>query len=230
MLRTPWKGFTRPTVLASRWSLWATGTGVLVVGVALVGILGAALAGLSFGTNPAIPAATMMHAEVIELQRNLDESNAKLAQAQVRLERLNAVARYSSVYRVPADLAGAIYDISLAEGIHPSLGFQLVKVESSFKSGARSTRGAIGYTQLRLKTARFYDREATEESLYDRDTNLRIGFRFLKDLLAQFDEDLNMALLAYNRGPARVAELVARGEDPANGYAEVVLRGVKKGS
>jgi len=83
---------------------------------------------------------------------------------------------------------------------------------------------------VRLKTARFYDADVTEQSLHDRDTNLRIGFRFLKDLLAQFDEDLNLALLAYNRGPARVAELVARGEDPANGYAEIVLRGVKKGS
>jgi soluble lytic murein transglycosylase-like protein len=39
-----------------------------------------------------------------------------------------------------------------------------------------------------------------------------------------------MALVAYNRGPSRVVEMLARGEDPANGYAEVVLRGVKKGS
>ena len=59
---------------------------------------------------------------------------------------------------------------------------------------------------------------------------MRIGFRFLKDLLQQFDEDLNMALLAYNRGPQRVTDMLARGEDPANGYAEIVMRGFKKGS
>jgi soluble lytic murein transglycosylase-like protein len=140
------------------------------------------------------------------------------------------VAQYSSLYDVPADLAGAIYDNAVAEGIHPSLGFQLVKVESGFKPNARSNRGAIGYTQLRIKTARGYDPKLTEQDLANRDTNLRIGFRFLKDLLGQFDEDLHMALVAYNRGPSRVVEMMTRGEDPANGYAEVVLRGLKKGS
>ena len=204
--------------------------GALAGGVSLVGLLVATLAGLSVGAAPAIPAATVVQAEVVELKREVDRANARLEQVQLRLERMKAVVRYSGLYGVPADLAGAIHDIALAEGIHPSLGFQLVKVESSFKSGARSNRGAIGYTQLLLNTARFYDAEITEQSLYDRDTNLRIGFRFLKDLLGQFDEDLNMALLAYNRGPARVADLLARGEDPANGYAELVLRGVKKGS
>jgi soluble lytic murein transglycosylase-like protein len=229
MIRNPWSRLTRHDGQPPRWYAWATGAGALVGGIALVGTLAAALAGLTFGQRPSVPAATVVQAEVVELQRELDLTNAKLAQAQVQLERLNAVARYSSLYSVPADLAGAIYDIARAEGIHPSLGFQLVKVESSFKRGARSNKGAIGYTQLRLKTARFYDAEATERSLHDRDTNLRIGFRFLKDLLAQFDEDLNMALLAYNRGPQRVVDMLARGEDPANGYAEIVMRGLKKG-
>lgn len=229
MIRNPWSRLTRHDGQTPRWYAWATGAGALVGGIVLVGTLAAALAGLTFGQRPSAPAATVVQAELVELQRELDLTNAKLAQAQVQLERLNAVARYSSLYSVPADLAGAIYDIARAEGIHPSLGFQLVKVESSFKRGARSNKGAIGYTQLRLKTARFYDAEATERSLHDRDTNLRIGFRFLKDLLAQFDEDLNMALLAYNRGPQRVVDMLARGEDPANGYAEIVMRGLKKG-
>ena len=33
-----------------------------------------------------------------------------------------------------------------------------------------------------------------------------------------------MALVAYNRGPSRVVDLLSKGEDPANGYAEAVLR------
>ena len=114
--------------------------------------------------------------------------------------------------------------------IHPSLGFQLLKVESVFKAVAISNKGAIGYAQVRLKTARGYDPSLTEGALHDRDTNLRIGFRFLKDMLAQFDQDLQMALLAYNRGPGRVVELMTRGEDPSNGYAQAVMKGVKTGS
>ena len=88
----------------------------------------------------------------------------------------------------------------------------------------KSNRGAIGYTQLRLATARTLDRKVSEADLYNRDTNLRLGFRFLKQLLGQFDQDLQMALVAYNRGPSRVMELLTSGEDPANGYAEAVLQ------
>lgn len=209
---------------------WGMALAVAVGGTSVIGLLTAALTGLAAGRSGTTPAAVAQAEEVADLRSELAAMRERLAQAESQVRRAEAVARYSALYAVPADLAGAIYDNALAEGIHPSLGFQLVKVESGFKPGARSERGAIGYTQLRLKTARFYDPKVTEASLLDRDTNLRIGFRFLKDLLEQFDEDLHMALVAYNRGPARVTELLARGEDPSNGYAEIVLRGVKKGS
>ena len=129
--------------------------------------------------------------------------------------------------QIPADLAGAIYDIALSEGIDPSLGFRLVKIESDFKRTARSPAGALGYTQLQLATARFYDSSLTEEKLLDRDTNLRLGFRFLKDLMGQFDNNMHLALLAYNRGPGKVAEILAEGGDPKNGYSDAVLRGYR---
>jgi len=32
-------------------------------------------------------------------------------------------------------------------------------------------------------------------------------------------------LLAYNRGPARVQELLDAGQDPQNGYAAAVMKG-----
>jgi len=100
-----------------------------------------------------------------------------------------------------------------------------VKVESSFKATARSSMHAYGYTQLQLPTARYYDRDVTVRDLYDRETNLRIGFRFLGDLLEQFDHDMGLALVAYNRGPGKVANILATGGDPANGYAESVMDG-----
>jgi len=209
----------------------ALGAGAAILGgAALVGVFAAALTGLSAADDSRMIAPAAVQLEVGALRSELDDVRGRLALAEVRLEHMKAVSKYSALYSVPADLAGAIYDIALAEGIHPSLGFQLVKVESRFRPDARSVRDAIGYTQLRLKTARMYDSTVTERALLDRDTNLRLGFRFMKDLLARFDQDLNLALLAYNRGPTRVAEMMTRGEDPANGYAEAVLKGVKKGS
>ena len=146
----------------------------------------------------------------------------------LRVERATEVLTYAAKYHIPADLSAAIYDIARDEGIHPALAFQLVKVESGFRLAARSSHGAIGYTQLRLSTARAYHPEISETALAHRDTNLRIGFRFLKDMLARFDNNLPIALLAYNRGPTLVDSLLTIGEDPSNGYSEVVMRGLKR--
>ncbi len=143
----------------------------------------------------------------------------------LKLDRAEAILGYSARYQIPADLATAIYDIALQEGIDPQLAFRLVKVESNFKSGAKSNMNAIGFTQVQLPTARFYDASLDEKALYERDVNLRIGFRFLNDLLKQYRHDYELALLAYNRGPGRVNQIVADGGDPSNGYENAVLRG-----
>ncbi|MBA3498621.1 MAG: lytic transglycosylase domain-containing protein [Gemmatimonadota bacterium] len=144
----------------------------------------------------------------------------------LQLDRANAIMANSAKYQIPSDLAASIYDIALSEGIDPALGFQLVKIESNFKATARSPMDAIGYTQLQVATARFYEPGVTEKRLMtDRELNLRVGFRFLNDLMTKFDRDAHLALLAYNRGPARVAGILARGGDPANGYSEAVLDG-----
>lgn len=161
------------------------------------------------------------------LNEEVAAAQGETAVVQLQLDRANNVMEYSTKYQIPADVAGAIYDIALSEGIDPSLGFRLVKIESDFKRTARSAAGALGYTQLQLATARFYDRSLTEEKLLDRDTNLRLGFRFLKDLMGQFDGNMHLALLAYNRGPGKVAEILAEGGDPKNGYSDAVLQGYR---
>ncbi|MGQ0702579.1 MAG: lytic transglycosylase domain-containing protein [Gemmatimonadales bacterium] len=233
MRNDPWKELARQRRRERPFGRWRTrlaAGATVVLGALGVGGLAAALTGLSAARKPAIAPDSLVEAEIAALRGELDDTRGRLALAEVKLEHQKAVAKYSAIYKVPADLAEAIYDIALAEGLHPSLGFQLVKVESRFQPAARSPRGAIGYTQLRLATARAYDSTITERHLLDRDTNLRIGFRFLKDLLARFDQDVHLALVAYNRGPSRVEELMTRGEDPGNGYAEIVLKGVKKGT
>jgi soluble lytic murein transglycosylase-like protein len=142
----------------------------------------------------------------------------------LQLERAGIVQGYARRFDIDPELAGAIYDIARQEGIAASTAFRLVQVESNFKARARSTADALGYTQVQLPTARYYDRSITEQKLMQRDVNLRIGFRYLKDLLQQFSGDMHLALLAYNRGPARVEQILAEGGDPGNGYSSAVLR------
>jgi hypothetical protein len=171
------------------------------------------------------PNAGFVARRIGSLGDQLAASRGELDLLRIQLDRANAIMDNSSKYQIPADLAASIYDIALSEGIDPALGFQLVKIESSFKADARSSMGAIGYTQLQVATARFYQPGVTERALTQRALNLRIGFRFLNDLLRKFDNDTHLALLAYNRGPAKVTDILAQGGDPTNGYSDAVLRG-----
>jgi len=154
---------------------------------------------------------------------SLDSVEGQLTVNRMALSRLEAVVDYSATYQIPADLSAAIYDIALSEGIDPAVGFRLVQIESGFNARARSKVGAIGYTQLMPATASFYMSGLGAKDLYDRDINLRLGFRFLHELMGRFDNNLHYALLAYNRGPTTVREILAQGGNPANGYAAKII-------
>ena len=174
-----------------------------------------------------IPDVGVVARQMGSLSEQLEASRGEAMVVKLQLERANAIMENSTRYQIPADLSAAIYDIALSEGIDPSLGYQLVKIESGFKAKAKSNMAAYGYTQIQVPTARFYQPGITQRDLYDRNTNLRIGFRFLNDLLAKFNYDVHLALLAYNRGPANVNKIISRGGNPANGYSDAVLKGFR---
>lgn len=203
--------------------------GVLLLTAATVGTLAGWTKRVRAADAVKSPDAAFVSRRLGTMSRQLKVTQGELDLMRLQLDRANAIMRSSARYQIPSDLATDIYDIALSEGIDPALGFQLVKIESSFRSGVRSPMGAIGYTQVQVATARFYRAGITEKELYDRELNLRIGFRFLKDLLDRYDGDNHLALLAYNRGPAKVAEIIAGGGDPANGYPDLVLEGYRPG-
>lgn len=128
-------------------------------------------------------------------------------------------------YGISRDLAEDIYDHAVEADLDPSLAYGLVKTESNFDHRAVSNVGARGLTQLMPRTARWLMPGITTEDLYDREINLRLGFNYLRDLIDQYDGDVRLALLAYNRGPGTVDRVLARGGDPDNGYADMVLSG-----
>lgn len=138
------------------------------------------------------------------------------------------VAEYAERYAIPLELARAIDRAAALEGIDPDLAFRLVRVESEFRQRAVSPVGAMGYTQLMPATAAWLQPGISEEEVFERDTNLRLGFRFLRWLLERYDGDVEEALHAYNRGPGTVARIRSEGGDPANGYADRVLGGAQR--
>lgn len=158
-----------------------------------------------------------------ETEVALKARQGELELARLELDRVHTVMKYSSKYRIPADLATKIYDIALAEGIDPGLAYSLVRVESGFYVGAVSHKGAVGLTQVMPATARELDPTLAYADLFHQETNLRLGFRYLRQMMEKYQGDVRLALLAYNRGPGTVDRIRRAGGDPANGYDTMVL-------
>jgi soluble lytic murein transglycosylase-like protein len=162
-----------------------------------------------------------------KLRDDLESAKGELTLARARYERAEKIIGYSTHYGIPAGLAGNVFDASLREGIDPELAFRLVRLESEFNSHAISKVGAVGLTQLMPSTAVQWEKGVTREQLFTPTTNLRIGFRYLRNLLDMYKGNVHYALLAYNRGEDAVWRDIKAGTDPGNGYDHWVMRDYK---
>ena len=80
--------------------------------------------------------------------------------------------------------------------LQPALLRAIIAVESAFNPKAVSRAGAQGLMQLHPKTARRYG----VGDAFDPEQNVRAGARYLSDLLHRYDNNLELALAAYNAG------------------------------
>jgi soluble lytic murein transglycosylase-like protein len=127
---------------------------------------------------------------------------------------------YAGRFDISKDLADAIIGAADSTGLSREIAFNLVRVESSFRSNAVSSAGAVGLTQVLPSTGAIYG--ATYRDLLDIDKNLVIGFTYLMDLYNQY-EDIGMALAAYNAGPTRINSMVSMGKAMPTRYINKVL-------
>jgi soluble lytic murein transglycosylase-like protein len=91
----------------------------------------------------------------------------------------------SSVYRIPGELIHAV-----------------ISVESNYNPNAISPKGARGLMQLMPETAKRFGSNNSS----DPRQNILTGSRYLRWLLDFFDEDVELALAAYNAGEAAVVQ------------------------
>lgn len=95
-------------------------------------------------------------------------------------------------------------------GVPRELMQALVREESAFNPAARSPVGARGLMQLMPVTAAALaiecgGRLGHPDALFDADTNLKLGSRYLGQLLRRFDGEAAFAAAGYNGGPTRIA-------------------------
>jgi soluble lytic murein transglycosylase len=84
--------------------------------------------------------------------------------------------------------------------IEPAIIEAVITAESNWDPQARSKKGAIGLMQLMPATAK--DMKVSDP--YNPEDNIEGGTRYLRYLLNRFNDDLDLALAAYNAGPTRV--------------------------
>ena len=95
----------------------------------------------------------------------------------------DTISKAASTYNVPEKLIAAI-----------------MKQESNFNPNAVSTAGASGLMQLMPSTARFLG----INDPFNPEQNIMGGTKYLRQMLNQFDNNIEIALAAYNAGPGNV--------------------------
>jgi soluble lytic murein transglycosylase-like protein/TolA-binding protein len=96
--------------------------------------------------------------------------------------------------------------------VDPILVLSLMKQESAFNGLIHSRSGASGYMQLMPFTASDVEPDVKRRDLLDAETNIRIGTKYLKKLLIQFNGNVAYALAGYNAGPNAVNRWIKEGK------------------
>jgi hypothetical protein len=94
----------------------------------------------------------------------------------------------------------AIKEASKKHGVNEGLIRAIIKVESNFNPSVKSSAGAMGLMQLMPVNVKEYG----VADPYNIEQNVDAGTRHIKDYLKMHNNNLDMALAAYNFGPGNM--------------------------
>ena len=137
---------------------------------------------------------------------------------------LKADLKRATQYSIPLWLAQNIRRAATRNSIPLPIAFALVSAESDFTINALSWAGARGLSQV-MPTTGMTHCSLSPAELYIPDLNLDCGFSYLSMMHSRYS-DWYLALIAYNRGPARTNYELARslGHGTSTRYATSIIQ------
>ena len=100
----------------------------------------------------------------------------------------------------PASLQSLVTEASTRNGVSPALVNAVVMAESAGNPSAISVAGAQGLMQLMPGTSA----SCGVSNPFDPQQNVDCGTRYLRGLLERYNENVELAVAAYNAGPGAV--------------------------
>lgn len=155
---------------------------------------------------------TEHQAEVLPGKMLLDSSTI------LSIERWSSPPRGKTIWTVRSRYDALIQFVAQSHDVDPALVKAIVQAESAFDPHAVSHKGARGLMQVLPETASLF----AIENLSDPHQNLKAGVKYLKHLLELFDQDVTMAVAAYNAGPNTV--LRHQGVPPYNETQQYLVK------
>ncbi|MCW8914778.1 MAG: lytic transglycosylase domain-containing protein [Magnetovibrio sp.] len=116
-----------------------------------------------------------------------------------------------------------VVETALDNQVPPSLALAVAKVESNFDARALSPAGARGVMQIMPKTAK-EDFDVNSDKLWDAQTNVDLGIRFLKQLHNMYGQRWELALSHYNGGTLDGSGQHARPHAYTRRYVDSVMK------
>ena len=99
--------------------------------------------------------------------------------------------------------------------LDPLLIFSIIKAESNFNPNAESNSGAKGLMQLMddtaIELANNINDPIEAENLFEPEKNIMLGTKYYSDLLKIYDNNMLLALTAYNAGIGNVNTWIETG-------------------
>ena len=160
---------------------------------------------LLFAIAPRAEADIYTHTDasgIIYFSNTMDNKNDKIVVAAQRDENgSGSTSDWAQVSQTGKDrFASLVEEAARTYQVDAALLHAVISAESGYNPAAVSNKGAIGLMQLMPATARRYG----VENSFDPEQNIRGGTKYLSYLLQLFNNNLELAVAAYNAGEKAV--------------------------